>query len=639
MMTPPGISRRHFLGAASSAAFGAGLSSCTSPLPFDGDPRVLQRAHPDDIVVDSHCHVFNGRDIDIGAYALALTREKTGLAGYAILREVVAAYLVAMRELAPCITEELEKVQTLVAEVKHLPYHGTQRVNRVMKELVEVFSDRKLERERSPCAANINGTKASDLTNILFFGAKSFGTRRGKQIIERFDEALHDTRGLNGRPAKGDFTEQVRLAMRQVDKESGYLLAHFVNYRTVNAYELWRQFAHQFNPQNVDLFVAASVDMNSWLLASRKMSTGFEDKKHRSYMGLQVELMEQIAVLFGGDIMPMAGWCPRFAAEHTRGMFGRKFPHPLLTLEDAVMNRGHFGAKMYPPMGFRAYLNEELDRASSHAFVGMDDPHNIKRFPGGLGKYLDAELKGMFAWCQQKGVPVMAHTGPSHGAQIGYAERANPEYWRAVLDPASPENPRALGLNDLRVNLAHLGCWHPNSFWERITGGSDNARWGDLIMRMTGQYPHLYSDLAYMSAFESDRWKMKFDRAFTQWDSFPASSPKHRASRKMMYGSDWFVMAQADLFREDDKKMEQDPPDLSGRVGRTYHLRWAEFLRQQGAKHRYDPADILGHNAMRYLGMDTALGRERMDAFFDRHDMPPPVWRQKLDRLLAKGLV
>lgn len=605
----------------------------------------MQRERPGDIVVDPHCHVFNGRDIDIAAYALALTRDYGGLAGYAVFREVVAGYLISLRQMAPCITCEIDMLDEVLKSVKGMPYHSPARREKLRARLVEVFKTRTAEEH--DCDANINFTRVSSIIGTLS-GGRCLGSRKGRQIIEEFEAAV----GGPGSPTmkalqRSATREQVQGMLRQADKESAWLLAHFVNYRTVNAFELWRQFGRDFEHQDVDLFTPSSVDMNSWLGASRRVHGGFKSGDRLSYMELQARLMEKIAVLFGGDMMPIAGWCPRFAAEVENGFFKGRYDwmqHPMDTLHEAVHQRGHLAAKLYPPMGFRAYNNAELDHGWTTHFAGLDDPDARRAFKDGLGAALDSQLSRLYHWCVQHDVPVMAHTGPSHGSRIGYAMRADPKYWEPVLGRTCEGQAacRTLGLEKLRVNLAHLGCWKADGWWDRLTGGSDNANWGDHIMKMAARYPNLYADIADTTEIGTNaKWQPAFSRAFDRWERQPVTAPGNAASRKLMYGTDWFVMAAEDVTYEDDKLMDAPRPDLHGPVRscRTYLLRWHQFARELGARHRFPAADIMGHNALRYLGLNTPRTLARVDAFFDKHDMQHPKWRTKLDKLMQQGVV
>jgi hypothetical protein len=40
------------------------------------------------------------------------------------------------------------------------------------------------------------------------------------------------------------------------------------------------------------------------------------------------------------------------------------------------------------------------------------------------------------------------------------------------------------------------------------------------------------------------------------------------------------------------------------------------------------------YRLMLILGLDTARRRERVDEFFETHRIRPPIWRQKLERLM-----
>ena len=640
------------------AATASSLASCAGPIRYPGPFNVEPKADTD-IVVDAHCHIFNGRDIDISAYALALTREKLTLAGYAVVREVVASILESVSDVAPCITKETDRLDEVLKSVKGMDPNSPARRRKLHEQLLRRFDCEcaGTDADTKNCIDNINKSHTHWPWKWVKSAFSGYADRKAGRLSKDFHEALaasierrrHESQAGHDL-YHGNFAEKDKAMLHALQKQAAYLVVHFANYRTINAYELWQQFNPDGGPRNVDLFVAASLDMNAWLNANlpSKKPTDSGFKGDITYMKRQVDFMEKIAVLFNGDMMPMAGWCPRFAAEVSTKIYHElhkhHFEHPLKTLIRAVDSQGHLGAKLYPPMGFQAYNNKEIDESNFpwfHGFNGLNKEQELRAYgtPAKLGEKLDVELRKLYEHCAAHDVPIMAHTGPSHGAQIGYALRANPRYWDAVLNPSPPEQPGNLGLSKLRVNLAHLGCWHADGPFSlaRLVGGSDNANWGRKIAEMVATHPNVYSDLADMADIgESEKWRDQFDSAFSEWSKFPKTSPKNQLGRKLMYGTDWFVMAQGDVLRDDDKKFDQPTPDLSGMVGRTYLSRWADYLH---TRHKPDASAMLGHNAMRFLGMDLSKTRHRVDTFFDKHDMQPPAWRKKLDVCLKKGLV
>jgi len=129
-------------------------------------------------------------------------------------------------------------------------------------------------------------------------------------------------------------------------------------------------------------------------------------------------------------------------------------------VREAVEQRGAIGIKLYPPMGFRASDNRSISARAktwtTPSGVSYDNPAFRKELENAVGRertgdYIDRALDGLYKWCAREGVPILAHTGPSHAGngEQRYFCRAFPGYWRSVF-----ENPRYQGL---RVDLGHFG--------------------------------------------------------------------------------------------------------------------------------------------------------------------------------------
>jgi predicted TIM-barrel fold metal-dependent hydrolase len=119
----------------------------------------------------------------------------------------------------------------------------------------------------------------------------------------------------------------------------------------------------------------------------------------------------------------------------------------------AVEVQGAVGVKLYPPMGFRASGNARLSTRQAE-FDPPDRPAFRRELEDALGAaetggWIDRALEGLYRWCQAEGVPILAHTGPSHAgnSEARYYCRAFPGYWEPVFR-------RYPGI---RVNLGHFG--------------------------------------------------------------------------------------------------------------------------------------------------------------------------------------
>jgi predicted TIM-barrel fold metal-dependent hydrolase len=344
--------------------------------------------------------------------------------------------------------------------------------------------------------------------------------------------------------------------------------------------------------------------------------------KARSMMDLQVDFMEKIAELFLGDMMPIIGFCPAFAAGCTHHHYA--YHHPLGVLKKAVEEKGCLGVKMYPPMGFRAWRNCELDANWGNFYIeprlnNCDHPIGVP-----LGHAMDQELEALYRYCDGMHLPIMTHTSPSHGSRSGYSLRADPIYWEKAI--------QELGLPNLTVNLAHLGGWVKPDWLSRLFGSSSCTKyeWGETIARMFTTYSNVYGDLGDFTEIGDKQWQSDFAQEYKTWSDKSTQSQGEFGAftpgRKILYGSDWFVNAGYNL-KDDDQVFLHDD---NVRISRNYCARWSDYLHRNGMP----AADIMGHNALRYLGLDRRVVRDRVDGFLSNKGIRPPRWRQRLEEVI-----
>jgi hypothetical protein len=117
--------------------------------------------------------------------------------------------------------------------------------------------------------------------------------------------------------------------------------------------------------RNVDLIFAAMVDYDWWLTEGDAPLTQIKE---------QVKLMEQFSILSGGRIHGFAPFCPLREVAHRAGHGGEELGWSSLAfVQDAVLNHGCVGVKLYPPMGFAPYGNTQLDDPASPAWDSAEN--------------------------------------------------------------------------------------------------------------------------------------------------------------------------------------------------------------------------------------------------------------------------
>jgi predicted TIM-barrel fold metal-dependent hydrolase len=296
------------------------------------------------------------------------------------------------------------------------------------------------------------------------------------------------------------------------------------------------------------------------------------DKPHTSFLN-QIELGGRLASAFPGRIHFFAPFDPWREIEHAPGE-----PSSLDLVKRAVTEYGFVGVKLYPPMGFAASGNVGLDFSR----VGVK---NSRVF----GAKIDRALESLFAWAVEEGVPLMAHCNLSQEPKQGFAQRASPAFWTKVLSDH----------HGLRLNLGHFGGQ------DNLGPGGVNAAadWPEAIIALMKKKPegeHLYTDVGNFDMNKS-AW---FGTLKTTMQGDPV------LLSRLMYGSDWMMLATSAGYTEFLDRFRNRLASLTGLTDTQIEA-------------------VLGENARDFLGLKPGeKSRLRLEAFYDRNDIPRPDWLQ-----------
>jgi predicted TIM-barrel fold metal-dependent hydrolase len=364
------------------------------------------------------------------------------------------------------------------------------------------------------------------------------------------------------------------------------------HYRYVNAHDYITEYSAS-PVRKVDIMITQIIDYD-WPLGDERTHSSLHD---------QVRVMERIMKLTNGRVLNFAPFCPFKQVAHNRGYRnedGSAVDNPLAIVQDAVLNRGHIGVKIYPPMGFMPYDNEGLQRRDPDYYWGRT-PVRKPLLDASLGRELDDALDALYSWCLANEVPVMAHTSPGNAADCRYlTDIMVPESWAGVVR-------RYPGL---RVNFAHFG------HTDIVANSGHNA--GVLMSYMTegrdSAGRHLYADSAYFAEVLTERPQVEGQLRTLLRNSVHKGNAA--LSHRLMYGSDWEMVimeggttAYLDLFGDILGDLSQD-----GTISP-----------------RHDLADrFFGLNAAAYLGLHKGeANRWRLERFFGSRTLP---WMVKLDK-------
>ena len=325
-----------------------------------------------------------------------------------------------------------------------------------------------------------------------------------------------------------------------------------------------------YDPQRTQAILTAPaiVDFNSWL-----------QDQTPSPLKDQAELMSQLSLR---QPRPMHGFMAFDPLREVRHKPDE--PSPLAILQDAVMNKGFLGAKLYSPMGFKPTGN--AGTTTFPAYASMSEP--------GFGAKLDKALDTLYAWCEANEVPVMAHTLDSQAAGQGYGSKAEPKFWQKVLT----KYPK------LRLNLAHFGNFSqalnladaPKQFaktWESEIGGYIKG----------GRFPNVYADISYFYwVLDGSAEAGHVEAVKTLFAKYFEADPK---CERLMFGTDW---------------------TMSGRAqGAAQYVDNVEALFQGLGLKGAQLDNLFYKNALRFLGLNRPGKAEaRLKSFYEAAGKPFP---------------
>jgi predicted TIM-barrel fold metal-dependent hydrolase len=206
-------------------------------------------------------------------------------------------------------------------------------------------------------------------------------------------------------------------------------------------------------------------------------------------------------------------------------------------------------------------------------------------------------LAQLYDFCGHEDVPILAHCSLSQDPSDAAGRRGSPKAWGAALAPDRWPT--------LRLNLGHFGgVWslprpHPDGWTQEAV---------DLMVIR----PNVYADISDLStAVGADDAEITDQRVIVRELNriFTAADPQRVARGKLMYGTDWVMLAR-------DPGIEAYYPKMKTQFTADLQLTEAE---KRG---------FLGLNAARFLGLIPPLGqigmpktRQRLEAFYKAHGL------------------
>jgi len=635
-----GLTRRRFLQAVSAATASAGLSGCRHQAysvlaagtlaPKAGTPVT------GDLTIDTHCHIFNGTDIQLAAFLnethqglsprlvkLASNLEKkAGILGDAELKDLV---LLAKRSNCAIAGTPATCVDGHLLEAQPAPLAPAATQSDTGRDHIKGMRDQAFQNAKTNISATIQqqppaSAKEKDIDD-------SVQHMLAAQDHEGFRKKV-DTLKAKNSASKAATTPEPEPACAD-PKNLGGELETVVDY-FLPRIVLAQLYLDTFCPpagRNVDLMFAAMVDYDWWLIEGDAPLTPLKE---------QVKLMEQISILSGGRIHGFAPFCPLREVAHRAGQGGEKLGWSSLAfVQDAVLNHGCVGVKLYPPMGFAPYGNTQLDDPTAPPWDPVElkncadptaHPHpefwsrnellpdwarkKTIRYADGseerLGVRLDGALDCLYKWCVENDVPILAHTNTTNGVDCVYPKLATAEHWRKAF----------AFYPGLRVSFGHMGGFDdalgPNKIEVPETSQAFIGLMGNGSLPPTdpkATYPQTFADAAF------DAVLLSCHAQFEQRLKLTYQEPGF--ANRFLYGTDWSLLVHVGHNKEYLKNYET----IMKMVDKGYI----------GTGRKPSEA-FFGWNAVEYAGLrSTAKARQRLDAFYASYCMQKPGWAVKVD--------
>jgi predicted TIM-barrel fold metal-dependent hydrolase len=550
-----------------STALGGCSSSCTSPSP----------ATPPAALIDVHCHVFNVRDMPAYAFIADVTLSSVVLRDFA---SPIAKIIVEIaRAAAPDFTQERDALVLIRANPAAAGafIHSSAAPAAMFAAGLVRFMTRYNPFPTIPAPPTIDQAFIQKLLDTFIPGVVDL-TQPPLAIVASI---------IANRNVLAAAIQAALAPGAGVDLKS--YLAQFLMYWAPRLADFRFQLVEELagfsggSPPPPRLMTPATLDITAWLEDSiiDYVPTPLHD---------QAVLMGQISLIQppGRAVHGFIGFDPwRQVDDLANGVPDASTA--LGVVKFAIETQGFVGVKLYPPMGFQATGNANL--------ADSDFPTFPASHPG-IGTLLDAALDSLYTYCAANDVPIMAHCAASEGTSQQYAMRADPAFWKLVLDKPAFKN--------LRLNLGHFGgIW--NFDGAAATASDPHVTWTKTIAEMmqSGNYPNLYADLGDFSAILDRTAGETTDTNAILANLKVLVSANPVARSRVMYGTDWLLLG-------------REPQSLQ-----YYAKMQAQLADALGVS---DLSDLFWKNASRYLGMASGQPtRVRLTKFYTDNGGNPAV--------------
>lgn len=489
-------------------------------------------------MIDSHCHVFNGTDLQVAQFiklnaSLVFDQTLKNLAGD-LLQDLTWA-------LAPTGCEEYKELGEL-ARCSNAP---------LMSQRVEAHRENAFR----------NAQSALKKTSVYRQYNTSEAKSRRSAAIPATDKRTRylDTLGtLLDAKGSADYRQKVQALQQQIDARKSaispdiqlsnlyvaglfkFILQGF-NYRFVSVLD----YLKTYNPaaggtgRSVDLMVANLVDYDWPLAGGCGTRTSLRD---------QLDVMERISVFTRGQVHAMVPFDPMRQVALKAGIKPDPAEHcqysdtasdlSFSEITAAVENRGFLGIKLYLPMGFLPTGNggvtpETWDQPWLPTWMKLPVYYPSDKLTKSFGERMDEELDNLYQWAYTNQVPITAHAEASQGPSVAFDQDAVSTQWAQVLGK----------FTDLRINFGHTGDISSDQSAVGCAIPADSQTLIGLFGTGKGVADDFaYGDLSYAEGVLTNQQELRC-RLLRLFEK-PTQTGKANTYDRLMYGTDWLMLLQ-----------------------------------------------------------------------------------------------
>lgn len=552
------MKRRAFLTGTGAVLLLPNLQACSW---FLSNPNCVFNQHTptnSGLVIDAHAHFFNGSDLQVAAFVKQVAGRE--LIDWAWLRNEAGDLLQLIGWNAPTAQDELQLITNAKTCFSHWQDKKLKDKQDEQFDLARTEFLRADEKQRAQGGINIFAAKIQNLNRAL---PKTYD-----ELYAIPEETFTAYSALN-------------IDFRKIIAVFRFVVEMF-QYRYVSAHHYLKTY--NTTERKIDLAVSHLVDYD-WFIAKGKSTP--------SSIPEQIQLMGEIAKVSNGIVNYFAPYCPLRHVAWNAGKTAKNFD-PLALVKEAVEKHGALGVKLYPPMGFALWGNEELQKADPKLWRDREFLPDICK-TNEFGKKLDECLALFYDYCQKNNVPIMAHTAISNLSDDAFNVIFNSD---SLTDLVTKRFPK------LKISFGHFGGFG----WSNDTSEAENKSqrnptiWRELIRVMqAASNNNIYVDTGFFSAALENETDFK-----KSLQALLAANPL--LINKMLYGTDWKM-----LITEQDAKQYLKAFE---HVLNEPEIRPLVSIAQQN--------NIFGSNAVEYLGLHRGENnnRSRAEKFYGVSSQP-----------------